>query len=284
MPVSEEGAAIVDWSVAVISGSIQGWMSKVEHSREVILSKVVIKEIGVLPTQPKTSTETTSGITGSPDAQDKTSGEKSIFDTLGLALKKASYPDAHYKRQENIVGNTTTLIIAVMVALFVLNLFLFGMVSRGGSRIACKVALLEGEEETEERRLKDEMLMNVGVLNCWSNKLFNMLLELLRAVFPMCSTTIPSSFYEAKRKLRDLGLGYEIIHACKYHCVLYWKESANLQHCPTCGEVRDKRVETDDVLRYPVDAEGWKHFDSEYPDFASDPRNVYLSFWSTELV
>ncbi|TYK23982.1 uncharacterized protein E5676_scaffold250G00460 [Cucumis melo var. makuwa] len=276
MPVSEEGAAIVDWSVAVISGSIQGWMSKVEHSREVILSKVVIKEIGVLPTQPKTSTETTSGITGSPDAQDKTSGEKSIFDTLGLALKKASYPDAHYKRQENIVGNTTTLIIAEVVAQ-----------SSAAVALRCRrpppSATIQ-EEETEERRLKDEMLMNVGVLNCWSNKLFNMLLELLRAVFPMCSTTIPSSFYEAKRKLRDLGLGYEIIHACKYHCVLYWKESANLQHCPTCGEVRDKRVETDDVLRYPVDAEGWKHFDSEYPDFASDPRNVYLSFWSTELV
>ncbi|KAA0063910.1 uncharacterized protein E5676_scaffold1827G00430 [Cucumis melo var. makuwa] len=114
-----------------------------------------------------------------------------------------------------------------------------------------------------------------------------MLLKLLRAVFPMCSTTIPSSFYEAKRKLRDLVLGYETIHACKYDCVLYWKEFANLQHCPTCGEAkykegsaerwhRDKRVETDDVLRHPADVEGWKHFDSEIPDFASDPRNVRL--------
>ncbi|KAA0053370.1 CACTA en-spm transposon protein [Cucumis melo var. makuwa] len=103
-----------------------------------------------------------------------------------------------------------------------------------------------------------------------------MLLELLRAAFPMCSSTIPSSFYEAKRKLRDLGLGYETIHACKYDCVLYWKEFAYLQHCPICGEARNKRVETDDVLRHPADAEGWKHFDSEYPDFASDPRNVRL--------
>ncbi|KAA0054541.1 hypothetical protein E6C27_scaffold24G003250 [Cucumis melo var. makuwa] len=67
-----------------------------------------------------------------------------------------------------------------------------------------------------------------------------MLLELLRAAFPMCSSTIPSSFYEAKRKLRDLVLGYETIHACKYDCVLYWKEFANLQHCPTCGETRYK--------------------------------------------
>ncbi|KAA0062945.1 uncharacterized protein E6C27_scaffold468G00390 [Cucumis melo var. makuwa] len=43
---------------------------------------------------------------------------------------------------------------------------------------------------------------------------------------------------------------------------------------------RDIRVETDDVLRHPVDAKGWKHFDSEYPDFASDSRNVCLGLAS----
>ncbi|KAA0053772.1 uncharacterized protein E6C27_scaffold135G001570 [Cucumis melo var. makuwa] len=158
-------------------------------------------------------------------------------------------------------------------------------------------APIEHEEEIEEFRLEDEMPMNVGlmhvkVLNGWSNKSFDMLLELLRAAFPMCNSTIPSSFYEAKRKLHDLGLRHETIHACKYDCVLYWKEFADLQHCPTCGEARykegsadmrwhrDKRVETDDVLRHPADAEGWKHFDSEFPDFASDPRNVRLGLAS----
>ncbi|KAA0053293.1 CACTA en-spm transposon protein [Cucumis melo var. makuwa] len=127
-------------------------------------------------------------------------------------------------------------------------------------------APIEHEEEIEKFRLEDEMpmnvrLMHVKVLNGWSNKSFDMLLELLRATFPMCNSTIPSSFYEAKRKLRDLGLGYETIHACKYDCVLYWKEFVDLQHCSTCGETRykegsadmrwhrDKRVETDDVLR-----------------------------------
>ncbi|KAA0059798.1 uncharacterized protein E6C27_scaffold108G00640 [Cucumis melo var. makuwa] len=119
-----------------------------------------------------------------------------------------------------------------------------------------------------------------------------MLLELLRAAFPMCNSTIPSSFYEAKRKLRHLGLGYETIHACKYDCVLYWKEFVDLQNCPTCGEARykewsadmrwhrDKRVETDDVLRHPADAEGWKHFDSKFSDFVSNPRNVHLGLAS----
>ncbi|TYK01284.1 uncharacterized protein E5676_scaffold49G00750 [Cucumis melo var. makuwa] len=138
----------------------------------------------------------------------------------------------------------------------------------------------------------------------------------------MCSSIIPRSYYEAKRKLRDLGLGYETIHACKYECLLYWKEFADLQHCPTYGEARykvnhnrgkkishkvlrhfplvprlqhlfvsqegsadmrwhrEKHVETDDVLRHPAEAERWKHFDSEYPIFASDPRNMRLGLAS----
>ncbi|KAA0049900.1 uncharacterized protein E5676_scaffold105G00450 [Cucumis melo var. makuwa] len=95
------------------------------------------------------------------------------------------------------------------------------------------------------------------------------MLELLKAVFPMCSTIIPSSFYKAKRKLRDLSLGYGTIHTCKYDCVLYWKEFADLQHCPTCGETR-----------HPANAEGWKHFDSEFFDFVSDPQNVCLGLTS----
>ncbi|KAA0066615.1 uncharacterized protein E6C27_scaffold979G00300 [Cucumis melo var. makuwa] len=36
----------------------------------------------------------------------------------------------------------------------------------------------------------------------------------------------------------------------------------------------------DDVLRHPVDAEGWKHFDSEFSEFVSDQRNVRLGLAS----
>ncbi|KAA0034988.1 uncharacterized protein E5676_scaffold155G00210 [Cucumis melo var. makuwa] len=39
---------------------------------------------------------------------------------------------------------------------------------------------------------------------------------------------------------------------------------------------RDKCVETDDVLRHPTDKEGWKHFDCEFPDLASNTWNVRL--------
>ena len=63
-------------------------------------------------------------------------------------------------------------------------------------------------------------LMHIKVLNGWSNKSFDMLLELLKSAFST-DASIPSSYYEAKKKLRDLGLGYDLIHACKYDCILY---------------------------------------------------------------
>ncbi|KAA0062809.1 Cysteine-rich RLK (RECEPTOR-like protein kinase) 8 [Cucumis melo var. makuwa] len=117
-------------------------------------------------------------------------------------------------------------------------------------------ASIEHEKKSEEGRLEDEISRNIGidideditnifqdllneVLNGWSNKSFGMWLELLR------TSSNPSLFYETKRKLRDLDLGYETIHACKYDCVLYWKEFADLQHCPTCGEALYKEGSAD---------------------------------------
>ncbi|TYK28599.1 uncharacterized protein E5676_scaffold2030G00110 [Cucumis melo var. makuwa] len=40
---------------------------------------------------------------------------------------------------------------------------------------------------------------------------------------------------------------------------------------------KDKRCETEGILRHPADAEGWKHFDEQYPSFASDAPNVRLA-------
>lgn len=67
--------------------------------------------------------------------------------------------------------------------------------------------------------------MNIKVLNNWSNKPFAMLINLLKAL--LIGAYIPSSSYEAKRKLRNLELGYDSIHACKYDCVLSWKRYSN---------------------------------------------------------
>ena len=35
-------------------------------------------------------------------------------------------------------------------------------------------------------------------------------------------------------------------------------------------------MRTKDLLRRPTDVEGWKHFNSEFPDFALDLQNVCL--------
>nr|XP_048328552.1 uncharacterized protein LOC125422128 [Ziziphus jujuba var. spinosa] len=160
-------------------------------------------------------------------------------------------------------------------------------------------------------------LMHIKALNHWSNKSFSMLLELLKEALPE-GTKLPKSYYKAKCTLHALGLGYETIHACKWDCALFWKESAELDKCPICAEPRykfqgtegkripqkvlryfpitprlqrlftsrhtaidmrwhkEKRPNTNGVLRHPADGEAWKHFDEQYPIFAMDPRNVRL--------
>ena len=54
---------------------------------------------------------------------------------------------------------------------------------------------------------------------------------------------LPKDHYKAKKIVRDLGLGYEKIHACLNDCVLFWKENVNLEACPCCKESRLKTNE-----------------------------------------
>ena len=82
-------------------------------------------------------------------------------------------------------------------------------------------------------------LLHLKVYNKWSNKSFDMLLDLLQQVLPN-GGTLPKSHYEARKMLNDLGLGYISIHACKYDCALFWKEFEQCEQCPTCGTSRWK--------------------------------------------
>ncbi|XP_062103806.1 uncharacterized protein LOC133814920 [Humulus lupulus] len=162
-------------------------------------------------------------------------------------------------------------------------------------------------------------LMHIKVMCGWSNKSFDLLLDLLSKAFPK-DNKIPRSYYDAKKMLRDLGLGYATIHVCEYDCALFWKENKNAERCPICGHERykfqgtkgkkiphkkmqyfpitprlqrlfmschtsfdmrwhkEERVDTKGVLRHPADAEVWKDFDRQYPDFAKESRNVRLGF------
>ncbi|XP_020271010.1 uncharacterized protein LOC109846198 [Asparagus officinalis] len=83
-------------------------------------------------------------------------------------------------------------------------------------------------------------LMQIKIDGRWSNKSLKNLLKLLNDSYPK-GASIPTSNYEAKNMLLELGLGYESIHACKYdYALFYGKENKKLDECPVCKEPRYK--------------------------------------------
>ncbi|XP_060182239.1 uncharacterized protein LOC132611897 [Lycium barbarum] len=121
-----------------------------------------------------------------------------------------------------------------------------------------------------------------------SNVAFSDLLDLIKKAFPFAQ--LPESFNKAIKVIKDLGLGYEKIHACLKDCMLFWNDNAKIDNCSVCGSSRWKNVRDDltntntkipaKVLRYPADGEAWKDFDSLHRDFSKDPRNVRLGLSS----
>ena len=81
-------------------------------------------------------------------------------------------------------------------------------------------------------------LLHLKVLNNWSDKSFDSLLQLERQGY---GAYLPTSYYEAKKLIKDLGLDYYKIDACENDCILYWKEHEKLIECPTCGLSRWKQ-------------------------------------------
>ncbi|XP_065619438.1 uncharacterized protein LOC136063250 [Quercus suber] len=69
---------------------------------------------------------------------------------------------------------------------------------------------------------------------------------------------LPKDHYEAKKIVRDLGLGYEKIHACPNDCMLFLKENANLDACPCCKESRWKTNEASVASKNASSSKGKK--------------------------
>ena len=57
---------------------------------------------------------------------------------------------------------------------------------------------------------------------------------------------VPDTLEKAQKVVRDLGLDYEKIHACINDCVLFRKEYADMDTCPTSGESRWKTSNSDE--------------------------------------
>ncbi|XP_020097622.1 uncharacterized protein LOC109716524 [Ananas comosus] len=100
-------------------------------------------------------------------------------------------------------------------------------------------------------------LLQIKCLGGWSNKSFDMLLKLLKEVL-QAGETLPSSFYETDKIIKDLGLGYEKIDACPNNCMLYRKEFANASLCHVCGASRWKTIESKVSIKKSKEKHGHK--------------------------
>ena len=84
-------------------------------------------------------------------------------------------------------------------------------------------------------------LLHIKLLGGWSDKSFNLLLDLLNDAFPEGSA-LAKTFHEAKKLVKTIGIGYTSIHACENNCILYWKGNVDLDSCPKCKVSRWKSV------------------------------------------
>ncbi|XP_073130868.1 uncharacterized protein [Henckelia pumila] len=88
-------------------------------------------------------------------------------------------------------------------------------------------------------------LLHLKCLGKMTNKIFDMLLDLLREAFSNAMNDLPKSYYEAEKLMRQLGLGYEKIDACPNDCTLYWGLDKERVQCKTCDEPRWETSEGD---------------------------------------
>ncbi|XP_050290108.1 uncharacterized protein LOC126728302 [Quercus robur] len=101
------------------------------------------------------------------------------------------------------------------------------------------------------------VLFQLKTLCGWTNKSFTLLLQVLMDMLPL-DAKLPKDHYEAKKIVRDLGLGYEKIHACPNDCMLFWKQNVNLEACPCCKASRWKTNEASVASKHASSSKGKK--------------------------
>ena len=83
-------------------------------------------------------------------------------------------------------------------------------------------------------------LYTIKVKSGMSENYFDQLLTMVSSMLP-ADNVLPRSTNEMKRFLKLFGFGYDMIHACKNDCILYWKEYENMETCPRCNVSRWER-------------------------------------------
>jgi hypothetical protein len=82
-------------------------------------------------------------------------------------------------------------------------------------------------------------LLHIKLFGGWTNRSFDLLVDLLVDALPKGST-LPRNFHEAKKLVKYVGVGYTNIHLCENDCILFWKEHENSDSCPKCKVSRWK--------------------------------------------
>ena len=80
-------------------------------------------------------------------------------------------------------------------------------------------------------------LLHLKVLNQWTDKSVDMLLELLNEAFPL-GVKLPDSYYKAQKVTTDLGFTYETWDACPNSYMLFRNKDTNLDKCVICDSSR----------------------------------------------
>nr|XP_017227573.1 PREDICTED: uncharacterized protein LOC108203286 [Daucus carota subsp. sativus] len=89
-----------------------------------------------------------------------------------------------------------------------------------------------------------------------SNKGFDELLELIGSVLPN-DHNLPTRYYDVKKLVSGLNMGYQKIDACVNDCMLFYKEDSEKIYCDICNESRykaqkdhKKKMIPQKILRY----------------------------------
>ena len=69
-----------------------------------------------------------------------------------------------------------------------------------------------------------------------SNTTFSAFLKFFNQLLLDDGGALPVNTYEAKKFMRDMGLGYEKILACRNYYMLFWKGNKDLDSCVKCGQ------------------------------------------------
>ncbi|GKA29426.1 zinc finger, PHD-type containing protein, partial [Tanacetum coccineum] len=96
------------------------------------------------------------------------------------------------------------------------------------------------------------------------DSIFNEMVEFFQNVFPIAKGyKLPSLYYAIKKTFKTIGLGlqrlYKFSHTTKE---MTWHATGK---CTEPGK-----------MQHPVDGRAWKDFDTKYPDFTAEQRNVRL--------